>query len=103
MQQGYGAPAPVMPDYAPPGTIGANKTTGGALVGAGVGGLIGSKFGHGSGKGAATVLGALAGRLFGSQIGASLDRAHQMALHRKTVNALVTLPSRLAQSLRKPD
>lgn len=104
MQQGYMAPAPApMPDYAPPGTIGMNKTTGGALVGAGVGGLIGSKFGHGSGKGAATVLGVLAGGLLGSQVGASLDRADQMALHSTTVNALETVPAGQAMPWRNPD
>jgi surface antigen len=99
MQQGY-APAP---DYAPPGTLGVNKTTGGALVGAGVGGLIGSKFGHGSGKGAATVLGVLAGGLLGSQIGASLDRADQMALHATTVNALETVPAGQAMPWQNPN
>jgi surface antigen len=96
-------PPPVAPDYAPPGTIGMNKTTGGALVGAGVGGLIGSKFGHGSGKGAATVLGVLAGGLLGSQVGASLDRADQMALHATTVNALETVPAGQAMPWRNPD
>jgi surface antigen len=75
-QQGYGEP----------GTVGMNKTTGGALVGAGVGGLVGSQFGHGEGKGVATVLGVIAGGILGSQVGASLDRADQMALHNTTVS-----------------
>ena len=92
VQQGYVAPPPPPPDYAPPGTIGMNKTTGGALVGAGVGGLIGSKLGHGEGKGVATALGVIAGGLLGSQVGASLDRADQAALHTTTVNALETAP-----------
>lgn len=96
------APAPV-PSYAPPGTIGVNKTTGGALVGAGVGGLIGSKFGHGEGKGVATVLGVIAGGLLGSQVGASLDRADQMALHATTVNALETAPPGQAMPWRNPN
>ncbi|HEX7968863.1 MAG TPA: RT0821/Lpp0805 family surface protein [Stellaceae bacterium] len=92
--QAYVAPAPqpVPQDYAPPGTIGANKTTGGALVGAGVGGLIGSKLGHGKGKDVATVLGVIAGGLLGSQVGASLDRADQAQLHTTTVTALETAP-----------
>ncbi|HKW53618.1 MAG TPA: RT0821/Lpp0805 family surface protein, partial [Stellaceae bacterium] len=91
------------PDYAPPGTIGANKTTGGALIGAGVGGLIGSKFGHGQGKGAATVLGVIAGGILGSQVGASLDRADQAALHATTVNALETAPPGQAIPWRNPN
>src|SRR5476651_1102913 len=56
-----------------PGEIGMNKTTGGALVGAGVGGLVGSQFGGGAGKGVFTLLGVLAGGLAGSQVGKSLD------------------------------
>ncbi len=96
------APPPA-PGYAPPGTIGVNKTTGGALVGAGVGGLIGSKFGHGEGKGVATVLGVIAGGLLGSQVGASLDRADQMALHATTVNALETAPPGQAMPWRNPN
>lgn len=95
--------APPPPNYAPPGTIGVNKTTGGALVGAGVGGLIGSKFGHGEGKGVATVLGVIAGGLLGSQVGASLDRADQMALHATTVNALETAPPGQAMPWRNPN
>lgn len=91
------------PDAAPPGTFGLNKTTGGALVGAGVGGLIGSKFGHGEGKGVATVLGVLAGGLVGSQIGASLDRADQAALHQTTFTALETAPPGQAMPWRNPD
>jgi surface antigen len=58
-----------------PGEIGLNKTTGGALVGAGVGGLVGSQFGGGAGKGALTALGVLAGGFAGSQVGRSLDSA----------------------------
>lgn len=81
---------PGQPGYGEPGTIGMNKTTGGALVGAGAGGLIGSQFGHGEGKGVATVLGVLAGGLIGSQVGASLDRADQAALQHTTQTALET-------------
>jgi surface antigen len=102
----YLPPAPAYappPAAAPPGTIGLNKTTGGALVGAGVGGLIGSKFGHGEGKGVATVLGVIAGGILGSQIGASLDRADQAALHASTVNALETAPPGQAIAWRNPD
>jgi surface antigen len=58
---------------APPGEIGMNKTTGGALVGAAAGGLAGSQFGGGAGKGVATIFGVLAGGLIGSQVGKSLD------------------------------
>ena len=100
----YAVPAPSPPpaDYAPPGTVGLNKTTGGALVGAGVGGLIGSKFGHGEGKGVATVLGVIAGGLIGSQVGASLDRADQAALHQTTVSALEWAPPGLSLPWRNP-
>jgi surface antigen len=94
---------PVQPDYAPPGTIGLNKTTGGALIGAGAGGLIGSKFGHGEGKGVATVLGVLAGGLIGSQVGASLDRADQVALHQTTQTALETAQPGQTLPWRNPD
>jgi surface antigen len=92
-QQGYGEA----------GTVGMNKTTGGALVGAGVGGLVGSQFGHGEGKGVATVLGVIAGGLLGSQVGASLDRADQQALHASTVNALESAPPNQALPWRNPN
>lgn len=92
-QQGYGEP----------GTVGMNKTTGGALVGAGVGGLVGSQFGHGEGKGVATVLGVIAGGILGSQVGASLDRADQMALHNTTVSALENAPPNQALPWRNPN
>ena len=106
VQEGYYPPppppaaAPVEPE---PGTIGLNKTTGGALVGAGAGGLIGSQFGHGKGKTVATLMGVLAGGLIGSQIGASLDRADQAALHQTTQNALETAPAGQPLPWRNPD
>src|SRR4029077_2138244 len=101
----YAVPSapPPSADYAPPGTLGLNKTTGGALIGAGAGGLIGSKFGHGEGKGVATVLGVIAGGLIGSQIGASLDRADQAALHQTTVSALETAPPGQSLPWHNPD
>ena len=64
--------------YAPPGAIGMNKTTGGALIGAGLGGLAGSQIGRGSGSMAATAVGVILGGLIGSQVGSSLDRADQL-------------------------
>jgi surface antigen len=60
-----------------PGDWGANKTTGGSVLGAIGGGLAGAQFGHGSGKLAATAAGALLGGLLGHEVGASLDRADQ--------------------------
>ena len=96
-------PAAPLADYAPPGTIGLNKTTGGALVGAGAGGLIGSQLGHGKGKDVATVLGVIAGGLIGSQVGASLDRADQAALHQTTQTALETAPPGQPLPWRNPD
>ena len=62
-----------------PGEWGANKTTGGTLLGAIGGGLAGAQFGRGSGKLAATALGTLLGGFIGNQVGSSLDRADQMA------------------------
>lgn len=92
-QQGYGEPD----------SIGLNKTTGGALVGAGAGGLLGSQFGHGEGKGVATVLGVLAGGLLGSQVGASLDRADQAQLRQTTQTALETAPANQPLPWRNPN
>src|SRR5258708_8179313 len=89
--------------YGEAGTMGMNKTTGGALVGAGAGGLIGSQFGSGSGKGLATAIGVIAGGLLGSQVGASLDRADQMALHSTTVSALESAPPNQALPWRNPN
>lgn len=94
---------PGQPGYGEAGTFGMNKTTGGALVGAGAGGLIGSQFGHGEGKGVATVLGVLAGGLIGSQVGASLDRADAAALHQTTQTALETAPANQALPWRNPN
>lgn len=86
-----------------PGEIGVNKTTGGALLGAGLGGLLGNQFGGGAGKGAMTALGVIAGGLLGSQIGASLDRADQAALQQTTQNALETAPPNQALPWRNPE
>ncbi len=94
---------PGQPGYGEPGTFGMNKTTGGALIGAGTGGLIGSQFGHGEGKGVATVLGVIAGGLLGSQVGASLDRADQAALSQSTMHALETAPPNQALPWRNPN
>ncbi len=94
---------PGQPGSAPPGEIGFNKTTGGALIGAGVGGLVGSQFGGGSGKALATLFGVLAGGLVGSQIGASLDRADQLAVQRTTQTALETVPPNQTLPWRNPD
>lgn len=88
---------------APPGEFGMNKTTGGALIGAGAGGLIGSQFGGGAGKLVATGLGVLVGGLMGSQVGASLDRADQMALQQTTQNTLEALPTGQTSTWRNPD
>ncbi len=62
---------------AAPGELGANKTTGGTVLGAIGGGLAGAQFGGGSGNLAATAIGTLLGALIGHEVGASLDRADQ--------------------------
>lgn len=98
-----GACAPGQPGYGEPGTIGLNKTTGGALVGAGLGGLVGSQFGGGSGKGALTALGVLAGGLVGSQVGASLDRADQQQIAQANQMAFERAPSGQPVEWRNPD
>lgn len=87
-QPGYGGYG--QGGYAGPGEIGTNKTTGGALIGAGLGGLAGSQMGHGSGKVATTLLGVLAGGLLGSQVGASLDRADLNYAQQTTQRSLET-------------
>jgi surface antigen len=94
---------PGQPGYSEPGTIGMNKTTGGALVGAAAGGLVGSQFGGGAGKGLATAIGVIAGGILGSQVGAQLDRADQVALHNTTVNALENAPPNQALPWRNPN
>jgi surface antigen len=96
VEQGGGNPEGVpagYPSAAPPGQIGLNKTTGGALIGAGVGGLAGSQMGKGSGKIALTALGVLTGGLLGSQIGRSLDQADLMYAQQKQQSALESAPS----------
>jgi surface antigen len=86
-----------------PGEIGMNKTTGGALVGAGVGGLVGSQFGGGAGKGALTALGVLAGAFAGSQVGKSLDSADLAYAQRTQQQAFETAPSGRPVAWRNPD
>lgn len=86
-----------------PGQFGANKTTGGALVGAGVGGLVGSQFGSGSGSAAMTGLGVLAGALAGSSVGASLDRADLVHAKQAEQDAFENTPSGTTTTWRNPD
>ena len=86
-----------------PGDFGANKTTGGALVGAGLGGLAGSQLGHGTGKLAATGAGVILGALLGGSVGKSLDRADLNYAHRTTQSTLETAPSGQPVAWRNPD
>jgi surface antigen len=86
-----------------PGQFGANKTTGGALVGGAAGGLVGSQFGSGSGQLAATGLGVLAGALAGSSVGASLDRADLAYAQQAEQSAFEAAPSGTATTWRNPD
>jgi len=88
---------------AAPGEIGLNKTTGGALVGAGLGGLVGSQFGGGAGKGALTAVGVLLGGYAGSQVGKSLDEADVMYANRTTQSALDHGPSGQPVAWHNPD
>jgi surface antigen len=88
---------------AAPGEIGLNKTTGGALVGAGLGGLAGSQFGHGSGKLAMTALGVLAGGLAGSSVGSSLDKADLAYSNQTTQRTLETAQTHQTSSWQNPD
>jgi surface antigen len=92
---GYGA--------AGPGEVGLNKTTGGALVGAGLGGLAGSQIGHGTGKLAATGAGVLLGALLGGSVGQSLDRADLNYAHQTTQSTLETAPSGQPVAWHNPD
>lgn len=89
--------------YAPPGAIGMNKTTGGALIGAGLGGLAGSQIGRGSGSVAATAVGVILGGLVGSSVGSSLDRADQLAMQQSTQQALERGSSGQPVEWRNPD
>ena len=66
-------PGPGQPGYAPPGTFGANNTTGGTLLGAGLGALAGNQFGKGGGRVATTILGGVLGAFAGNAIGRSVD------------------------------
>jgi surface antigen len=88
---------------AAPGEIGVNKTTGGALVGAGLGGLAGSQVGKGSGKLAATAIGVLLGGLAGSSVGASLDRADLQYAQQTQQHAFEAVPSGQTVAWRNPD
>lgn len=72
---------------AAPGEFGANKTTGGTLLGAAAGGLLGAQFGHGAGNLAATAAGTLLGGYLGNQAGASLDRADRAYAERAQTQA----------------
>jgi len=103
---GYGGGSYASDPYgsrAAPGEIGVNKTTGGALVGAGLGGLAGSQIGHGSGKLAATAIGVLLGGLAGSSVGASLDRADLQYAQRTQQQAFEAAPSGQTVAWRNPD
>jgi surface antigen len=88
---------------AAPGEVGVNKTTGGALVGAGLGGLAGSQLGHGTGKLAATGAGVILGALLGGSVGQSLDRADLAYASRTTQSTLETVPSGQPVAWRNPD
>src|SRR5471032_1185936 len=88
---------------APPGEIGMNKTTGGALVGAAAGGLVGSQFGGGAGKGALTALGVVVGAIAGSQVGRSLDEADVAYARRTQQQAFETGRSGQPVAWRNPD
>ncbi len=73
---------------APPGEIGHNKTTAGALIG-GVGGAVaGAQFGSGSGQLVGVAAGALIGALIGSEVGRSLDRADLAYAHQAHARAV---------------
>lgn len=58
-----------------PGQFGANKTTGGTVLGAVGGAVAGQAIGGGRGRIIATAAGTLLGAYIGHEIGASLDRA----------------------------
>jgi surface antigen len=98
-----GCAQPGDPNYAGPGEIGLNKTTGGTLLGAAAGGLVGSQFGGGAGKGILTGLGVVLGGVLGNEAGRSLDRADQIQAEQATQRALETAPSGQVQAWRNPD
>jgi surface antigen len=98
-QPGYGGYG----GRAAPGDIGVNKTTGGALVGAGLGGLAGSQLGHGTGKLAATGVGVVLGALLGGSVGSSLDRADLNYAQQTTQRTLETAPSGQQVAWQNPD
>src|SRR5919205_274747 len=83
--------------------FGANKTTGGGLVGAGLGGLAGSQLGSGTGKLATTAIGVLLGGLAGSSVGQSLDRADHMAADQTAGQAFEYSRTGQASTWRNPD
>lgn len=90
-------------DRAPPGEFGNNKTTGGALIGAGLGAFAGSKIGKGSGSVAAAVAGGLLGALVGGAVGSSLDKADIAYAEQTNQRALETAKINQAVSWRNPD
>lgn len=90
-------------DRTPPGQIGNNKTTGGALIGAGLGAFAGSKIGKGSGSVAAAVAGGLLGALAGGAIGSSLDKADIAYAEQTNQRALETAKLNQQVTWRNPD
>lgn len=68
------------------GSTGMNKTTSGALIGAGAGAALGGIFGHGSAG--AIVAGGLAGGLLGGVIGHQMDERDREARDRALQEAL---------------
>lgn len=68
------------------GSNGMNKTTSGALLGAGAGATLGGLFGHG--KASAIVVGGLAGGLLGGVIGHEMDERDREARDRALQEAL---------------
>jgi surface antigen len=96
-------PGPGQAGYAPPGTLGANNTTGGTLLGAGAGALAGNQFGHGSGKLATTVLGGILGAFAGNSIGRSIDENDLRYAHRASQQAFESGPSNKPVRWQNPD
>ena len=87
---------------APPGELGLNKTTGGALLGAALGGLLGSQIGKGDGRLIGTAVGVLGGAWLGHRLGTQLDEADRLYESRAARNALAT-PSARSVAWRNPD
>jgi surface antigen len=85
-----------------PGELGANKTTGGTVLGAIGGGLAGAQFGHGTGSVAAAALGTLLGAFLGHEVGTSLDRADHLA-ENKAEQSAFTAPLGHSITWNNPD